>query len=1090
MTIIKSDIKEAKDQLFLDSSDGQYLTALSSNFGINRPKFGMSDDNLWRAIVRQLALDYKQIITVFYELLSDIFGPQRTVGTSLKVAALTGDMEIQIYNWELLPQRGTLILDKGLLTEESVVYTFCDPNTGLIQLQTTLKFNHAVLGNRGVSFLASNAVAPAGSITVEDGTVFPNPGVVGPFPVLIEAEDINKNEVVICSFKVGNVLTVTNTVNDHSGPISQFAVTPVTNISENKMLIFGGNLSAFDEEGILYIQQSGGTPSEYVSYSSMSLADKTFDLKSQLVNSYALTGTGDSISAPVIGDQTLIDAGAAFTPSIVGLSITMSGSINPVNNGVFTITTYVSPTSIKYTNPTGVIEALFTGKWYIPSVYATKAKHGSSVQLAQVLVEGVDWDIFQTEYYVIKLLIPDYIVRNRLVDAPFLHDRAPTPPSSTLSANVLAGGTTLLLVNATNFPDSGIVRIDATGTPETISYSRINRFRAVLQNTDNAYAAQNTGDSITLSGGSMILVKSGANFTTNLVGLNVTISGAANAGNNGTFPITAVTPPNTLTYTNAGITESPFLGSWFITGFQKGATTLFVDNVRTIKTGFDTHKITSIDVGYGTVNSELVNIVSIDPINNSISVSATTKIHVIGESIVAGDPNLLFLDRPLLANHGITKTVALYRVYLPGTTIECGCIYTADKSRFQGKYLWSFLERVAESTKTTLAENVSGPTYVVVGQQAGRTALEVHDASFFNTIDFSSVLVGDNLASREEVQINDITLRTDILGRKLFIPAAVGGTSLHVLAGPNFPEASGYRVFVRNTMLGPGTGEEVVVVKAYTPDPGIPPVGGVLALEGTLAYNHLLNETVELMSDVLTVDSLTNDQEGVIPYAQRTGLVPMIGNEWATPTRVSVGPLNIKPASVQELRSYVNVVSAFASQFDANGDYLKINFGRNKLDASSQLALDYVAGVSSITVVNGSSLPSSNFWIVIGEGTREYEFRNVISRIGNTLNLTKPTSVIHRKYEWVTFYTGHEEEVYYNSKTTGGGIERFNFDPPIPFDNYHQSNEVVAASRLAWPSKTGSDWPFYLPSTWKDRFEFIFDLARAAGVKVVIVHDR
>lgn len=1010
MPTIKSAIKETKDQLFLDTADGEYLTALSGNFGLIRPKLGFHNDSIWRAVTRELALDYKQVISVFYDLLFNIFGPKFSVSTALKFDVPINEEEVYVDNWMAIPQRGMLILDKGLLSEETLEYILRDPNNGLVTFNTPTAKSHTALVDSALSYLMSPVTSGLLKIlNVEDGTIFPDPGTVGQYPVLIDS-GLPTEEVTLCTSKSGNNLTVSSLAYNHTGPTSLFATTDIVSISPDERLIFVTDIEGFNSNGVLFVQQSGGSPSEFVPYSSVNSSNKAFDLRRPLTN------------------------------------------------------TYVLPTSV------------------------TETAKGSSVQVAQVLVQGIDWDVFLTEEHTVKIYLPPSVTHNRLVDVSFLHDRVLAPPSSTLSAGVLVGGTALPLVNATNFPDSGIVNIDVAGTSELISYSRINRFQSSLQSTDNVCALKNIGDSITLSGGSMILVKAGANFTTDLIGLNVVISGSFNILNDGVFPITAVTPPNTLTYTNPGITENPFNGSWFITGLPAGATKLFVDIVKPIQTAFDIYRITTIDIGYGTVNSELVNILSIDAVNNSISISATTNVHSINEYIVAGNPNTLYLDRPLTLPHSLGNTVDLWRVYLPATTIESGKIFTSDNSRFQGKYLWSFLERSAESTKTALTENISGPTYVVVSQQAGRTALEVHDASLFNSIDFSTIRIGDNLASREEVQVNDITLRTDIVGRKIYISAAAGTTKLYVYAGPNFPEANGYRVFIGNTLPGPGTREEVAIIKSYIPDPGIPPVSGILVLESPLLYNHSVNETVQLMSDVLTIDTLANDQDGIIPYSQRTGLIPMIGNEWASYGSVKL--LNNKPAIVRELRSYINVISAADSKFEVNGGYLKINFGKNRIDVDSQLASDFSAGVSSITVMDGSKMPSSNFWVIIGEGTREYEFRRVVSRLGNSLNLANSTSVIHKKYEWVLYFTGDEEEIYYNRKVTGG-TERFVFDPPIALASYHQIGEPVAVSRfITVPSKYGTDFPFYLPSFWKDRLKFIFDIARAAGVQVIVISDR
>ena len=67
----QSKISEVRDQLSLDFADGKYLNVVSSNLGIRRPPFGFSDDT-WRALVKVISLQYKQIRTKFEEILTVI----------------------------------------------------------------------------------------------------------------------------------------------------------------------------------------------------------------------------------------------------------------------------------------------------------------------------------------------------------------------------------------------------------------------------------------------------------------------------------------------------------------------------------------------------------------------------------------------------------------------------------------------------------------------------------------------------------------------------------------------------------------------------------------------------------------------------------------------------------------------------------------------------------------------------------------------------------------------------------------------------------------------------------------------------------
>ena len=998
MASLKSAINEVKDQLFLDSADGKYLTTISNNLGLNRPKIGFSNDAIWRAVVRELAVDYKQVITVFYELLAIIFGPKASVGTCFNAAVVVDDTEVYISDWMCVPQRGVFILDSGLATEETVEYTLRDPITGLVTLDTAITQAHASLGTRAVSHLSANVIAAAVAITVDDGSIFPDPATVGSYPLIIDPGTLVE-EIVTCSAKTGNVLTVSALAFDHTGPSAGFATTAFVKQSSDRMLVFGDDLTAFDETGIILIQESGGSPQEFALYSSLSLADKVFDLKAPLTN---IAGTGDSFS--VTGTTvTLTDSGANFQTSDVGKSIVISNATTSSHNGTYTIASRISSTQITWVNGAAPPTEAFTGGWkilYSTNASITKAKYGAEVQVAQVLVQGIGWDVFQTEQRKIKIYIPPNIQPNRLVDAPFLHDTVGSPPSTTLATGASIGDLSIEVADSTGFPESGVIEIDAGGTSELISYSRYNNFYAALR-----------------------------------------------------------------------------------AGFAVGVTKFYVDDATSLYRGFYDYKIPDVIVGEGTANVETLAIVSVSLVDHSITTAACANTHAFGNTLRVGDPNVLFLDRPLESAHLATVAVDVYRVYLAGYgDLEDGRIFTADHTRFQGKYLWSFLERVAESSKTTLAENISGPTSLVIDQQGARTALEVKDASLFNTSTLPEINIGRNMASFETRQVNDITLRASVLGATLGAGATAGASSLTITAGFDFPEANGYRVFVGNTIPGAGTGEEIVVVTNYNPSTH------VLTLEQPLVHNHSNAEVISLMADVLTVDALTNDQTGQIPYSQRYGLVPAIGTEWASSG--TVGNLRTKVAAIEELRSYVNVTSAAASAFVATGTYVKLNFGRNKPIVRSQLSTGYAAGVTAVVVTDGSSFPAATFHIVLGEGTREAESFIVTTRSSNTLNLPTATIYPHKKDEWVVYPTGDHEEVYYNSKTTGG-LERLNFSPSIVFAGKHLSGEAVTASRVtALPSKYGTDWPFYLPSSWVDRLQYIFDLARAAGVEVIVINDR
>jgi hypothetical protein len=305
-----------------------------------------------------------------------------------------------------------------------------------------------------------------------------------------------------------------------------------------------------------------------------------------------------------------------------------------------------------------------------------------------------------------------------------------------------------------------------------------------------------------------------------------------------------------------------------------------------------------------------------------------------------------------------------------------------------------------------------------------------------------------------------------------------------VSVASGLPDAYGYRLFIDDN--AGGGGEEVVIVRDFT-DP-------VLTLETPLQYNHSNGDDVVLMADVIKVDTLANDHDGQIKFGENTRLVPLFGTAWTVGAAGTVvGAPNDRIAKVEELREYIDVLTA--AGFSAAGGYAQINFGRNLVSVESRLVADYIIGTASITVEDGSQFPSSNFFIHIGEGTRVIETVKANNRAGDVINLTAPLSNAtlyqHKAGEWVRYFPGENEVVFYTDTETGGANERLVFDNKLIFDHDHLEGEAVAVSgRQAIPSTVGTDFPFYLPSRWQDRIEYLIDLARAAGVKVIISSDR
>ena len=218
-------------------------------------------------------------------------------------------------------------------------------------------------------------------------------------------------------------------------------------------------------------------------------------------------GTGGSLSATAGVVTFTVGSGTPFLPGDVGKLITINYATNPGNNGSFAIATVVSTTQVTYANVRGVNETLPAGgKWALSSPKKT---------LAAVFA-----------------LVP-YMVSNNVC----VHLSGTFTDASTYWLEKLVALGANLVVD---------------GGTATTPVSMIT----------------GTGDSFGVVGSTVTLTDAGANFTSNLVGKTINITGATTAGNSGFFTVTAVPSPTTIQFTKAGFVAEAYTGYYFIVPFD------------------------------------------------------------------------------------------------------------------------------------------------------------------------------------------------------------------------------------------------------------------------------------------------------------------------------------------------------------------------------------------------------------------------------------------------------------------------------------------------------------------------------------------
>lgn len=934
MAKTKAAIREVRDQLFLDRADGQYLTSISANLNVVRPSFGFSNDDIWRALVRRLALDYRQVANLFYDFMTILFGPRKTVYTVLANSTELLDTEITIADQYNIPQVGTLVIDEGLTTEETFVYGFRDPRDGLVELSNSLSIQqaHTAVGENAAAYLTADLAAAATSLVVEDSTGMPTADF--PYTIIVNPGGATEEVVTLLGNTVGtNTLTIDapGLVNAQLGPQPTYRTTLLQAVVSGGSVIRVLDSAQFPSEGLLRLQLNDGTntTAENIRFYSNDLETGTLQLATSLTNSY-------SISTPT--------------------------------------------TSVTLMNP------------------------GATVALAQVQVKGVDWDIFQTEQNILKIYLPDTLSQNRLADASYVHNELVSPTPATTVGTASAVGDIVLSAatgGTLDFPSSGTIVINAGGgSEETVGY---------LLREPKATAK---------------------------------------------------------------------LSASSVSGIPIGTTVLYVDDAQLLLDHDASNSNNELVIGNNDVpNLETVVYTAIDPVENKITLStATANAHTTGTNVHPRVSDRFILGHALQSTHAIGETIGLYQPVYAGTSLEDGRAYSGTDHLYQGSYVYEPLTDAPTSTETYLSENVAGPTTLAVDQKAGRTVLEVKNATLFNSSGTFDVRVGRGLAADVTVDTSGVVLKRSVTG----VTVASGPYSPEVLqltlsstASLPAPSASpyDYRLLIDKD----GSNEEIVVVTSIS--------GSNISLDSVTTKSHATSETVELMADCIELSNAIPDTvQGKLKITSR------LVRYWTqldirTPDQTSL---------VEEIRTQVEVASL--TSFPSAGSDVLINYGRQKLSVEDQLVTAASAGGSTLVCASTDDFPTSGYpyWVEVGVGTDIAELVLVTSNntIADQLNLDASTTLqfAHPVGEWVQHVPGEQVSVSYTG--TLAAPNRLLFSSGIRFSEDHLKNEPVQLATSGTPSVYGRGYPFYLPTSLVERLQFLIDKGRAAGVQVVLTSDR
>lgn len=285
----QSAIEEARDQLFLDTADGGRLNNVTGNLGLDRPGVGFGDDE-WRAVGKFVGINFKQIRNIFYRMIELCLGPQFARIGTLAAATEVADHQLLAIDPAPFIQLGTLIVDPTLPTEETVNYCIRDLTSGRFFLKTALQFAHAIIPP-GSGLLSTTA--PAGSTLLQliSAADLPDPGVVGPYPVILDRGTLEEEVMQVTAIDfVLNQLTLLNpTALQHDGPDTLFytAVLAQAEPAGRTFLQFDANdTRGFGSAGWVRIDH-GNASDEVVQFESNDVVESVLFLKMPLVNVHA-----------------------------------------------------------------------------------------------------------------------------------------------------------------------------------------------------------------------------------------------------------------------------------------------------------------------------------------------------------------------------------------------------------------------------------------------------------------------------------------------------------------------------------------------------------------------------------------------------------------------------------------------------------------------------------------------------------------------------------------------------------------------------------------------------------------------------------
>lgn len=1143
----QSAISEVRDQLSLDFADDNYLTIIGQNLGLQRPVLGFNDET-WRAVVKELALEYRQIRTKFHDILAILLGPQITQVGTLVEAVSAGDKTCILNDATNMPQKGTLvfddaltaednvsvlagigassitltdssefptvypytiIIDPGAVTEETVtvtnnaanILTFTETLVNIQSIGTTVvwgtrevaeyclidrRYNRVYLEDEFVydhiamEFDAEQTIlsmSPANEIVVASSASFPNadstPTVTYPYTIVLGRGTPEEEILYVQNNDIDqNILTLgAAPANTHAQPLTSdikgellqdyFLTSAFVTLEDTTQFPEAGLIKLVSTDIFTVLNAGTGPTDRTIDFAASTFVDKSLAGYEIVFDTTTTTVVLRGLTRQIVSN----------TDALITVSEDFSDpGTEPQGSDTFTIRPIVAYTDNDLdTGNLTLTRPILQPLTILINSYVDLMTTQSTVALAPVKNLGKGWDVIQSTPGLVELLIPEELLSdNDLRSASYIHDDTIIVlPSTTTTSAAVIGATEIFVTTAVTFPVAGIVRIAAS---ETVAY-------------------------------------------------HLPVEEVA------ADPLTGLSP-------------------------EVGDTSLsLVDSSDFPATG-------TVIIGEGTRHEETVAFSANDTVANTLTVSALTQNHIVGQ--VTRCLSVMKLNSELVNPYAPASSVDFYQLFYSPSFIPKGD-YNQDQYVWPGPYIYEVGTPAPTPTggSTTPVTIVPGATRLSIGQVAGRTTIEIEDGLSIlpGLIPPFDCLIGVGTTAVETVSVVDINIRGRALTTVFTTAVAIGDTSIEVfslgipgLTGEEFPDANGYRVVLNEELLGASTavsspgyaaGLSAFIVDNYVSkgfpttypyrmvlQPGtaqeeihtvINSVGNIVTIAGVLANSlatgaevawdpkevvyvtgtltgpnrlvlaeptvqtHAIASSVSLMKDVLTVESLSKNHDGLQTYANRStntgGSAAFYYEDSETLTLVNPILPDIELVSVLGM--------------DTSGDRVILNFGDGQIARVDSLSGPEAAGQFDITLVDASDFPSTfPYTIRLGGGLRNEELLQVTGKTGNQLFLgggAYGLQFAHVVGESVSWDPGDPETIEYDE--IDGNELRFDSGIMLQYTHYPVET-VLNSSADSDPDSDGFDFPLRMPDDIRDRLQYLIDIIRAAGVQVAIIEER